>query len=99
MNISRAWGALIKIGKVYNSDYIRTKRILDFHPCSLAANVKMKSTKARRSVRIGVDTHFSSEDDERTALQLSEMLDPILDPDPTNKKTGVSISATSGLIK
>jgi integrase len=36
-------------------------------------------------VTLGVYTHFSSEDDERIALQLSEILDPILDPDAKNK--------------
>jgi len=46
---------------------------------------------------LGLYTHFSSEDDARIALQLSEILEPILDPDAKNKKTGVSIWTNSGL--
>jgi integrase len=49
-------------------------------------------------VTLGVYIHFSSEDDERIAFQLSEILDPILDPDAKNKKTGGSASANSGII-
>jgi integrase len=49
-------------------------------------------------ITLGTYTHFAGEDDTRIATQLGEILDPILDPNAENKKTGVSLQANSGLI-
>jgi integrase len=46
-------------------------------------------------ITLGIYTHVASSDDERIAMQLGEILDP---DGPKNKKTGVSVSANSGLI-
>jgi integrase len=45
-------------------------------------------------ITLGTYTHLASSDDGRIAMQLGEILDP---DGPNNKKTGVSISANSGV--